>query len=168
MGLFDGLLKDGVSALGGAVGGMARDVRAAITGKEVITAEERSKILDNIAQMEQLALKADQAINEGQMKINEIEAASPSLFKSGWRPACSWVCITGLAYNFIICPILPWTVEIICHAASLVFPTVVILTHKVPVMPSIDMGPLMTLLLGLLGLGGLRTLEKVKGVDSSK
>lgn len=150
MGLFDGILKDGVSAVGSSIGGLARDVRTAITGKEAITAEERLKILDNVSKMETLALQADQAINEGQMKVNEIEAASPSLFKSGWRPATAWVCIFGFAYMVIIRPMLPWAIA---------------LFHQtVQPMPEIDTKILLELLAGLLGLGGFRTFEKIKGV----
>lgn len=152
MSVFNNLLKDGVSAIGGTIGGLAKDVRTAITGKEEITAEERIKILDNVSKMEALALQADQAINEGQMKINEIEAASPSLFKSGWRPATAWMCIAGFAYMSLIRPLLPWTLQVF--------------GQTVPPMPPIDTAILIQLLAGLLGLGGFRTFEKVKGISS--
>lgn len=150
MGLFDSLLKDGVSALGSSIGGAARDIRASITGKEVITAQEREKILEATNKIAELALQADQAIAQGQIEIDKIEAAGTSLFRGGWRPATGWVCVCGLFYQFIIGPILPWTAGVF-H-------------HRVTAMPSLDMATLLTLLGGMLGLGGFRTFEKIKGV----
>jgi hypothetical protein len=152
MTIIDSILKEGVSAIGSSIGGLAKDVRTAITGKEAITSEERLKILESVSEMEKIALAADQAINEGQMKINEIEAASPSLFKSGWRPATAWMCIAGFTYMALLRPILPWTLTLF--------------GVSVPEMPEIDTAILIQLLAGLLGLGGFRTFEKVKGISS--
>ena len=83
-----------------------------------------------------------------QANINQEEAKNPSLFVSGWRPGVGWVCVVGLGYEFILNPLLAW--------ASLNF------GWQVP--PSLDMGTLITLLLGLLGLGGMRTVEKLNKV----
>ena len=165
MGVFDGLIKDGVSSLANAAGGFVKDIRTAITGKEAITSEERQKILDATTELEKLTLQADQAINEGQNKINEIEAASPSLFKSGWRPAVGWVSVSGLAYQFLILPLFPWAANITSHVLFAIWPNVVIFSHHVPALPALDTSTLMTLLLGMLGLGGMRTFEKFKGVN---
>ncbi len=151
MGLFDGLLKDGVSVLGNAIGGMAKDIRTAITGKESITADERMKILEATSKMETMALQADLAINQGQIEINKIEASSTSFFKSGWRPATGWICVLGLAYQFLIMPIAPWLLT-----------TFGAQTYS---LPSLDIGTLLTLLGGLLGLGTFRTVEKAKGIS---
>lgn len=151
MGLVDGLVKDGIGAVGTAIGGLAKDIRTAITGKEAITAAEREKIIEYTAKLEQAALDADRAINEGQMKINEIEAASPSFFKSGWRPATAWMCLTGFAYMTIIRPIVPWTLQLF-H-------------QNVPAMPSIDISVLSQLLIGLLGLSVMRSVDKKNGVS---
>jgi hypothetical protein len=90
------------------------------------------------------------AVIAGQMKINEIEAANPSMFVSGWRPAVGWICTIGLGMQFLIAPLITW--------GALVFGTVLNL-------PPLDMGILVTMLGGILGLGGLRTVEKVKGVE---
>jgi hypothetical protein len=79
-----------------------------------------------------------------QNETNKIEASSDMFFKSGWRPFVGWVCGTGLAYQFLIRPLL-----------------VGITGHEYP---ELDMGTLITLLGGLLGLGSLRTFEKAKGV----
>ena len=85
----------------------------------------------------------------GQLEINKVEAANPSLFVSGWRPFVGWVCAFGLVYAFIGQPLLSW--------ASTNF------HFSIP--PDLDVGTLLTILGGMLGLGGLRTYEKVNGVD---
>jgi len=89
-------------------------------------------------------IDADVSIALAQSNTNAIEAASTNLFKSGWRPFIGWVCGLGLAYQFLGRPIL---VGITAHD-----------------WPSLDMGTLLTLLGGMLGLGTLRTTEKLKGV----
>jgi len=151
MAVIDSILNAGAGAVAGAVGNLAKDIRTAITGKEAITAEEREKILAATSQMEQLALQADQSIAAGQEKINEIEAASTGFFRGGWRPMVGWICAAGLAFQFVLRPLLPWVIGI--------------WWKDLPVMPSLDMGTLMTLLSGMLGLGGFRTFEKIKGLS---
>lgn len=85
----------------------------------------------------------------GQLAVNQAEAANPTLLVSGWRPFIGWVCGIGLATQFIVNPFATWIAALLKH--PLVF-------------PSLDMGTLMTLLVGMLGLGGLRSYEKVQGV----
>lgn len=88
----------------------------------------------------------------GQLKVNEIEAASSSLFIGGWRPFVGWICGAALGYTYIAYPLLLW-------AAAAWWPNV----HP-PILGNDSM--LYELLLGMLGLGGLRTFEKIKGVAS--
>ena len=78
-----------------------------------------------------------------QIGVNLEEAKSPSLFVSGWRPYIGWICGTGLAYQFLVYPIL---------------------VAFMPKIVQLDMGTLLTLLGGLLGLGTLRTVEKIRKV----
>lgn len=85
----------------------------------------------------------------GQLAINQEEAKNPSLFVSGWRPFVGWVCGFGLVYSFIGQPLLAW--------ASI--------NWGFTIPPALDLGTLLTVLGGLLGLGSLRTVEKVNGVD---
>jgi len=85
---------------------------------------------------------------KAQIEVNKVEAASSSLFIGGWRPAVGWTCVAGLGYSFFGLPMLAW--------ASVNF------GYTAP--PELDMGTLMTLLVGMLGLGGLRTMEKKAGV----
>jgi hypothetical protein len=84
-----------------------------------------------------------------QIKVNEEEAKSENLFKSGWRPAIGWICVFGLAYNFVIYNILLWAVA----------------TFQLQITPPALMSDiLMELVFALLGLGSLRTFEKIKGI----
>lgn len=102
-----------------------------------------------LAQRGELAtLDADLRLMLAQADINKAEA-STDLFRGGWRPACGWVCAAGLAYTFLLRPVLPWL-------ASLA-------GADVQAMPEIDTDTLMVLLTGMLGLGGLRTVERIKG-----
>jgi len=82
-----------------------------------------------------------------QAEINKIEAQHRSVFVSGWRPFTGWVCAFALAYNFVIRDLLIWFLSI----------------ENVP--PALQMEHLMTVLLGMLGLGGFRTFEKYKNVS---
>ena len=86
-----------------------------------------------------------------QTDINKAEASNPSLFVSGWRPAIGWVCALALAYQYLIRP-LSGTVAGI---AGIV----------IPPLPGLD-DNLWQLMMGMLGMGGLRTFEKVQGVAS--
>jgi len=83
-----------------------------------------------------------------QTKINEIEAKHRSVFVAGWRPFVGWVCGIALAYNFIIRDLFIWALQ----------------PEEVP--PALQMEHLMTVLMGMLGLGGLRTFEKIKNKTS--
>ena len=94
-------------------------------------------------------LDAELALKLEQIKVNALEAQSPDLFRGGWRPFVGWVCGTGLAVQFLVAPLASWAAALYGHAIAF---------------PSLDMGTLITLLGGLLGLGTLRTTEKIKGV----
>ncbi|MGY2052977.1 3TM-type holin [Methylobacterium sp. JK268] len=94
---------------------------------------------------------------EQQAAINLQEAQSPSWFVAGWRPACAWICVFGFAYSFILAPIMTWVSAIVGTAIGVAF----------PVPPTLDNGSLTTLLLGMLGLGGLRAAEKINGVGAA-
>ena len=94
-----------------------------------------------------LALSADQM----QADINKAEATSPNIFVSGWRPFIGWVCGFAFAYHFVLQPILAF---IIANTNS-----------GTVELPSFVMRELSTILMGILGLGGLRTLEKIKNTS---
>lgn len=111
-------------------------------------AEAKLKLLELTQKGELAALDAEMRLALGQMEINKAEA-STDMFRGGWRPAVGWCCVAGLAYQFLVQPILPWAVTV-CGGT-------------VPPLPSIDNETLMVLLTGMLGLGGMRTFERVKG-----
>ena len=89
--------------------------------------------------------------NMAQIKVNKEEAKHRTVFVAGWRPFTGWVCATALAYHFIIEPVLVFFLS----------------WYGVQIqLPQFDMGSLLTILLGMLGLGGLRTYEKKHGLTN--
>jgi hypothetical protein len=88
-------------------------------------------------------------LQKAQTEINLEQAKHPSIFVSGSRPAILWICALGLAWQFFLAPLLNW---------------IVVVTGSSIQPPIINTEGLMTLTLSLLGLGGLRTAEKWKGV----
>tara|TARA_R100001224_G_scaffold102302_1_gene74372 strand:- start:405 stop:806 length:402 start_codon:yes stop_codon:yes gene_type:complete len=85
-----------------------------------------------------------------QLEINKAEAASGSLFKGGWRPFVGWTCGIAFAYHFVLQPLL---IFIFAYAGL-----------KTPDLPQFDVGTLLPVLGGMLGIGGLRSYEKTKGL----
>lgn len=108
----------------------------------------RKSVAGNLAWEIREAIKGKELdpneIIELQTKINEIEAGHRTVFVAGWRPFIGWVCGIALAYNFVIRDLFIW------------------ITKTADAPPALQMEHLMTVLLGMLGLGGLRTFEKVK------
>jgi hypothetical protein len=104
-----------------------------------------------IIKLEELRQSGDLAIISSQMKLNEVEAANTNLFVSGWRPFVGWVCGGALAFQMIVGPLLVW----------------VFLSFEHPIdLPAMQTELLTTLLIGMLGLGGMRTVEKLSKVAS--
>ena len=85
----------------------------------------------------------------GQIQTNQEEAKNSNLFVSGWRPFIGWVCGIGLTYNFLVYPLMLWSIA--AYGATFT-------------PPPLFSDNLMELVLGLLGLAGFRTYEKIKGV----
>ena len=83
-----------------------------------------------------------QKLIELQSEINKVEAQHRTIFVAGWRPFIGWVCGVALAYNFVLRDLLIWFIG----------------PEQVP--PALQMEHLMTVLIGMLGLGGMRTFEK--------
>ena len=89
-----------------------------------------------------LASKQAQELAKGQLEVNKVEAAHRSLFVAGWRPAIGWICGLALLYSTLLAPILSLWLTV----------------------PPVDSSLLTTVLMGMLGLGGLRTFEKIQSV----
>lgn len=106
--------------------------------------------LVKMAQTGELAkLAADTEIVKAQIATNATEAASSSLFVAGWRPFIGWTCGAAFAYKFVLAPAAAFALTATGHQVDL---------------PVLDFTEMSTVLLGMLGIGGLRTLEKIKGV----
>lgn len=110
--------------------------------------EAKLKLLELQQRGDLAELSATVELAKGQLEINKVEAAHRTVWTSGWRPFIGWTCGAGLAYEFILRQLMNWALTM----------------NQLPLLPEIQLGPLMTLLAGLLGLGSLRTYEKVKGV----
>jgi len=109
------------------------------------------KIWPDKTEAEKQQLAAAVTLVQGQLEVNKMEAASPSVFTSGWRPFIGWVCGMACAWNWIGLPMAKFGAAYIGHPIPL---------------SAADVSEMLPLLMGMLGLGGLRTFEKVKGVAS--
>ena len=89
-------------------------------------------------------------IDLAQLEVNKAEAASRNIFVAGWRPFVGWTCGMALAYTYVIQPILIFGLAHYGYWVDL---------------PPLDMSTMMPVLLGMLGLGGLRSFEKYKGIS---
>jgi hypothetical protein len=122
--------------------------------------EPVSKILDKFVADKDLKAKLQHELNTelhkanmAQLEVNKVEAAHKNMFVAGWRPFVGWCCASALAYHFILQPILVFVLSLSGYQVAL---------------PEFDMSSLMTVLLGMLGLGGMRTIEKVQKVSREK
>jgi len=126
-----------------------------------------NKIWPDKTEIEKAKLAADMAqvmgvvdLAKGQLAINEEEAKSTNWFVAGWRPFIGWVCGTGLLYDFVARPVINGLITAILtvlgHTTDIVF------------FVALDTNVLVSCLGGLLGLGGLRTVEKVTGSEAKR
>ena len=107
------------------------------------------KIWPDKTEQEKQQLAAAVMVVQGQIDTNKAEAANPSVFVSGWRPFIGWVCGSACAWNWIGLPIAKVVITMVGYKLAL---DAANLTEMLPV------------LMGMLGLGGLRTIEKIQGV----
>jgi roadblock/LC7 domain-containing protein len=112
---------------------------SAILDKVIPDKDLREKLSHEIATMADKQMSA-------QIEVNKVEASHKSLFVAGWRPAIGWICGLALLYSTIVSPILG------------IWFTV----------PAVDTSLLTTVLMGMLGLGTLRTVEKIQKVSREK
>lgn len=116
-------------------------------------ADLAGKVIDRLwpdkSEQERAQLAAAVSVVQGQLDINKAEAASSSVFVAGWRPFIGWVCGTACAWNWIALPAAKFVLAYLGQAVQLA--------------PA-DLAEMWPLLMGMLGLGTLRTYEKTKGV----
>ena len=115
---------------------------ASLLDKFIPDADTKTKLAHEIAA---LAEKQAHEIALAQIEVNK-EEAKGNWFQAGWRPACAWVCVAGFAVNFLISPLAePFGV----------------------VVPQADISTMMPVLLGMLGLAGARSFERVKKIGKN-
>ena len=142
MGFLDSLFGNGVGAATQGVGELAKDIRQAVTGE--LPPEIRAK-------EDELFLQATEKSDDNQTGLLKQDIISGSFLQRGWRPMAGWVCVTALAYEYLIFPMLVW-MSLNKHWAT---------------PPTIDGSTLNTLLFGMLGLTAARSVEKWKHIDSN-
>ncbi len=120
------------------------DSATELLGKFIPDKDKAAQLAHDLATM---ADKHHSAAMMAQLEVNKAEAAHKSLFVAGWRPFIGWVCGVSMAFNFIGVPI-----------------GVALGLTLVP----LELTVMMPVLMGMLGLGGLRTFEKVKKVSREK
>ena len=108
-----------------------------------------NKIWPDKTEAEKQQLAAAVMVVQGQLDINKAEAANPSVFVAGWRPAIGWVCGAACAWNWIALPVVKVGLAVAGYTLAL---------------SPADITEMLPILLGMLGLGGLRTVEKINGV----
>ena len=115
-----------------------------------------SNILDKFVADKDLKQKLEHELktelhraNMAQIEVNKEEAKHRTVFVAGWRPFTGWVCASALAYHFILEPVIVFALALFDIQLTL---------------PQFDMASLLTVLMGMLGLGGLRTYEKKQGL----
>jgi hypothetical protein len=145
MGLISGINIDVGSVLGQA-GKFFKDIRAAITGKEILDPTK-------LAELEARAQELEANMMNAQMEINKVEAAHSSIFIAGWRPFIGWICGVGLLYHYVGFSLVQWYISF---------------AKAEIVAPKLDTEGLLSIVFALLGLGTLRTWEKVKGAEGNR
>ena len=119
---------------------------SSLLDKVIPDADERSRLAHEIAT---LAERQAHEIAKAQIAVNKEEASHASMFVSGWRPAVGWVCCAGLASNYLLVPFANFGLGV---------------AGSVYMVPLLDLSEMMPVLLGMLGLGAMRTVEKTKDV----
>lgn len=136
--------------IGGLLGGGLAEKIAEIIGQHISDKAAAAKASTDLqAAIAQRAGELEAAIAKAQSETNNIEAASDDKFKGRWRPLIGYICAAALAYEFVLRPLIAWGSGI----------------AQWPAPPPLETQDILAILTGILGLGTLRTTEKVKGAD---
>ena len=124
-----------------------------VTGVVETSIKSKAEQAVVMAELQKVFGELDKQIVEGQVQQNIADAASNDKFRTRWRPAVAWICVAAMFYHYIVYPLLLWVIAIVdgVTGASIVPP------------PDFEIGPLMTLVTGMLGLGLFRGIEKING-----
>lgn len=120
-----------------------------VAGDLITTDKERM-------QLELEGRKLDQAIDLAQIEVNKVEAANSSVFVAGWRPAIGWIGAAAMAYQFLLYPMLLWGWTYLQGTGWI--------PKELTPPPVLDADQLWVILSGILGIAGMRSFEKTKGV----
>jgi len=123
---------------------------AGILDKFIEDKDQKAKLAHEISTM---AERHAQELAKAQLEVNKVEAAHNSLFVSGWRPAVGWCCVLGMTGNFMVIPFTNFVLALLSIQVTI---------------PLIDLETMMPVLMGMLGLGAMRSYEKTKGVSREK
>lgn len=137
-----------IGALGGIISAVSGVIEKLVPDPDLkvkLQTQMQLAVLDKQADLDKAVLEAARM----QVEVNLKEAESPSLFVAGWRPFIGWVCGVAFACTFLVQPFFTWV--------SAMFGG--------PAFPTLDSATLMSLTMGLLGLGTMRTVEKFQGVE---
>ena len=132
---------------------MIEQLIAPVTGLLDKFIEDKDKKNAIAFELSTMAEKHAQELAKAQIEVNKTEAAHRSLFVSGWRPAVGWTCCLGLASNYLLIPMANFALALADSAIEV---------------PVLDISTMMPVLMGMLGLGAMRTVEKAKGVERNK
>lgn len=136
------ILTAGIGSLIETVGKVADDL--------ITSDEERAR-----AELD--AYQAETSRMNGQVEINKVEAGHESIFVSGWRPAVGWTGVAAMAYQFVLYPFLVWGWSVMQASGW------ISLSLNAP--PMLDTDALWVILSGILGIGTMRSVDKIKGVS---
>ena len=104
-------------------------------------------------------LTAETGLLQGQLDINKVEAASTNWFIAGWRPFLGWTCGIAYAYSYVVMPFLEFFVFLWGSTETVT---------QIKQLPKLDLAAMLPLLGGMLGIAGMRTVEKVKGAEGNR
>lgn len=123
-----------------------------LVSEVVVDKDKRDQVNLELKKLEDQAQARLDAQVAGQIEINKVEAASGSVFVAGWRPAIGWVGALALLWAFVLGPAVQWLGQMFGHPIAI---------------PDPNFSELMPLIFAILGIGGMRTFEKVKGVSTN-
>lgn len=132
-------------------GQLAKDIRTAITGKAILDPAQQAEIEAKLIELENKSMEIEASMVNAVQEVNKAEASNSNPFVSGWRPFIGWVCGVGCAYSYILLPIMNWIAVVCFKKSGFIF-------------PSVEGTALTSMTVGLLGIGGMRTFERFKGV----
>ncbi|MBZ5672303.1 MAG: holin family protein [Acidobacteriia bacterium] len=144
-------ITDLVGGIISGLGDTAVKIRTAITGIDPTKQAEIAELTMNL-QAQASKLENDTII--AQTEIDKQEAASTNIFVAGWRPAVGWACAIAFGVNFLLLPIAQWVVQLFGVLGA---------DGKPLMLFRLDLTTMLPVLLGMLGLGAYRTVEKING-----